>query len=375
MKILLICNYPPDAQQSMLRFADVLRRGLAGRGWDVVPVAPKARWGGLTGRGPGPRSARWLGYMDKYLLFPLELRRKARVESARGPLLAHVIDHGNSIYLPARADIPWVVTCHDMLAVRGALGEATDCPATILGRRLQRGILAGLRRAGGVACDSASTLGDLDRLAPREPGHLRRVIPLGQNHPYGRVDPAAARARLSSLSGVPWEQPFLLHVGSNLARKNKAAVIDVLGRLRGRWDGNAVFCGAPMTPELSARSRDAQLEAVYSLAHALVFPSNCEGFGWPVIEAQACGCPVIASDRTSLPEVGGEGAVYFAPDDTAGMAGAVLGLGLPEARAAAVARGRTNAARFSKDRMIDDYIGFYAEVAACQSRGVPLHRA
>jgi glycosyltransferase involved in cell wall biosynthesis len=272
-----------------------------------------------------------------------------------------------------------MATCHDLLAVRGALGEDTDCPASALGRLLQARVLAGLRRASAVACDSKSTQGDLARLAPDCPGQLRRVIPLGQNYPYRRAEPAAARASLAAHKEIPWEQPFLIHVGSNLPRKNKCAVIDVLGRLRERWAGNAVFCGAELNAEMKIRAlangvagrvfalaapSNVQLEAAYSLAHALVYPSTCEGFGWPVIEAQACGCPVISSDRTSLPEVGGGAALTFAPDDIAGMAEAVLALAGAGFRSAAVERGLANAARFGQDRMIDDYVAFYGEVMA-----------
>ncbi len=60
---------------------------------------------------------------------------------------------------------------------------------------------------------------------------------------------------------------------------------------------------------------DAVLEALYNRARALVFPSRFEGFGWPVIEAQACGCPVLCSDAGSLGEVAGEGAFVRAAAD------------------------------------------------------------
>ena len=72
----------------------------------------------------------------------------------------------------------------------------------------------------------------------------------------------------------------------------------------------------PDTPVVElglAPERD--LLAAYGRADALIFPSRLEGFGLPVLEAMAAGCPVVCSDASSLPEVGGEAALYFSPDD------------------------------------------------------------
>jgi glycosyltransferase involved in cell wall biosynthesis len=381
MKILLVCNYAPDGQQSMLRFGALLRDQLQARGCEVAVLVPPAR----LQRADGGARSKWLGYADKYVLFPPRLARwvEAHARAAPGRTVVHVVDHSNAVYVPRRAAVPWVVTCHDLLAVRGALGEDTDCPATWLGRRLQRAIVRGLARADAIAADSASTLRDVERLVPARQAQPRKTILLGLNHPYRRVDGHEARARLAAVPGVPWAKPFLLHVGSNLPRKNKAGVLRVFSRLAPSWPGNLVFCGAPLPEELQREAaaaglaqrvfavpapENAQLEAIYSLAHALVFPSRCEGFGWPVIEAQACGCPVVCSDRTSLPEVGGDAALVHALEDEAGMAAAVARLGEPAFRAEVVARGRANLARFATERMVDAYAALYDEVLAARPR-------
>lgn len=380
MNVLLVGNYRPDAQQSMLRFGAMLEQGLAARGFAVATIAPRKRWLALASRA-GRGAAKWLGYLDKYAVFPRELRRRVAELAAAGPLVVHIVDHSNAVYVPRRAGgVPWVVTCHDLLAVRGALGEDTDCPASTLGRRLQHRILAGLARADAVACDSTSTRQDLERLAPSAT-QSRRVILLGLNQPFQPVAEAEARARLAGVAGVPWDRPFLLHVGSNLKRKNRAAIVRVLGRLRDRWPGQAVFCGEGLDADLVAAAQAAgvktrvfgapglsaaQLEAAYALAHALVFPSKCEGFGWPVVEAQACGCPVICSDRTSLPEVAGPGARVLGFDDEAGMAAAVLELAEAGPRARAIALGGGNVDRFRPERMLDDYAAWYRAAAAAR---------
>lgn len=380
MKILLVGNYAPDRQQSMLRFGTMLHDRLQRRGCDVATLAPEVRlpWG------PGGRWSKWSGYVDKYLFFPPRLTRwaNAHVRTAPQRTVVHVVDHSNAVYVPRRRTVRWVATCHDLLAVRGALGEDTDCPATFLGRRLQRSIVAGLSRANGIAADSTSTREDVDRLVPRSHPQSRKVILLGLNHPYTQVERDAARSRLTALKGVPWDQPFLLHVGSNLARKNKPGVLRVFRRLAATWPGNLVFCGAPLPDEVKTEAEregvgrrvfavtapgNAELEAIYSLADALVFPSRCEGFGWPVIEAQACGCPVVCSDRTSLPEVGGAAALVHSLEDEAGMAESVRRLMQPEFRAAVVARGLANLGRFKIERMVDEYIALYDEVLATSS--------
>jgi glycosyltransferase involved in cell wall biosynthesis len=61
---------------------------------------------------------------------------------------------------------------------------------------------------------------------------------------------------------------------------------------------------------------DEDLPGIYAGAQALIFPSLCEGFGLPVLEAMACGTPVLSSNASSIPEVGGEAVLYFDPTDT-----------------------------------------------------------
>lgn len=376
MRIALITNYAPDDQQSMLRFGALLQRALTARGHEVVALAPAPlnghRW---LSRVTGDK---WAGYAAKYLSFPSELREAWHAGPAASADLVHVVDHSNALYVPARRDRPWLVTCHDLLAVRGALGEDTDCPASWLGRRLQRAIVRGLARADAIACDSTSTLQDAARLVPHAPTQLRRTILLGLNQPLRPMPPAEARQQVAAIDPRLARSDYLLHVGSNLARKNKVSVLRVFAHLRAEgWRGLLVFCGAPLTPELQAqaaaagladsivavpRASENELAALYSVAHALLFPSKCEGFGWPVLEAQACGCPVICSDRTSLPEVGGDAALICPLEDEPSMAAAARRLLDPVVRSEIVARGRANAARFTVDRMIDAYLELYEDV-------------
>ena len=96
---------------------------------------------------------------------------------------------------------------------------------------------------------------------------------------------------------------------------------------------------------------DQDLPALYTLADLFLYPSKYEGFGLPVVEAMACGCPVLTANRASLPEVVGDAAVMVDPDDTEALAAAMQSLlGDSERRRALREAGRIRAAELSWDR-------------------------
>ncbi len=94
-----------------------------------------------------------------------------------------------------------------------------------------------------------------------------------------------------------------------------------------------------------------ELAKLYRGARALVYPSGVETFGLPPVEAMACGCPVVASNRTSLPEVCGDAALLVDPDDVPALAAAIRRvLEEEDLRAELVERGYANVARFTWER-------------------------
>jgi glycosyltransferase involved in cell wall biosynthesis len=117
-----------------------------------------------------------------------------------------------------------------------------------------------------------------------------------------------------------------------------------------------------VTSELSGIGNE-DLRALYSTATMLLFPSLDEGFGWPIVEAQACGCPVLTSGRPPMDEVGGAAALYVDPEDTNGAAHAAVaalsngGNGLRDASI-------RNASRFDITTMIEGYLSVYEKVAS-----------
>jgi glycosyltransferase involved in cell wall biosynthesis len=385
MHVILVANYRPDAQQSMLRFAAVLERELHSRGCSVAVLAPRAILGALRQGRHG--LGKWFGYVDKFVLFPWTLRaavRRARRAGRRA--IVHVCDHSNALYTRQLRGVPHVVTCNDLLAIRSARGEFPQNPTRWSGRLLQRLILGGLNGAQRIACISDATRDDLMRLASTPAQSVQRVY-MGLNHPYQRLPATDAWTRLARILDVATahERGFLLHVGGNQWYKNRLGLLRIYLALKTRTGAASVpllvMAGEPFTTVLRefvhANGLEADVvelpgldnrdvEALYSTASLLLFPSLAEGFGWPVLEALACGCAVVASNRAPLTEVGGDAAVYIDPDDPEAAAGTVAAVLVEpsERRDARAALGITRAATFTGSAMADAYLRVYERVLA-----------
>ena len=380
-KVLLIGN-SEEFQYSMKLFPEMLLRHLLEQGIPAELLCPKTVFGKLA-PWTGPLG-KWLFYIDKFLLFPVILSWRLRRE--RGTVVVHICDHSNAMYVPRLAGFPHLVTCHDVMPIRSALGEIPQNPTSRTGRLFQRLILAGLRKAGCIVCVSSATQAHLLRIA-QIPAERTRLIFNGLNYPYTPMPAAEARERFERLTGQEIA-PFLLHVGGDAWYKNRQGLLTLYAALRRRLRGaglpapKLIYAGPPLHRELApflagdpAMAHDVlgiqgaaneDLRALYSLAECLLFPSWDEGFGWPIVEAQACGCRVVTTGRPPMTEVGGESAFYIDPADPDGAAVLLAGiLRQPEAeRAARIAAGRANAAQFSSAKMIGEYLLVYRQLAA-----------
>ena len=245
-------------------------------------------------------------------------------------------------------------------------------------RHFLRRTESALRRADGVVTISEFTAAALRERFGLDAAKIK-VTPLGLSRPFLEVPvPGAAEATRRAL-GLPEE--FLLFVGATETRKNLPRLIEALSIVHkthrpvplvlvGREGGDQ----ARVLAEIAARGLadwvrmpgylpEPQVRDLYRTATAFVFPSYCEGFGLPLVEAMACGLPSAVSGVSALPEVGGDAALYFAPDDPKEMAAAIIRL-LTDAglRGTLRARGRERARLFTWEKTAAATLAFYGEV-------------
>ena len=348
----------------MLKFASLLTRLYGDVGF-IDLVAPSVFFGGLPGLSANTK--KYLAYIDKLIIFPLWLSFSSYSFDR-----IHIADHSNAFYSFFCPRGRCLVTCHDLLAVRGALGDPkAACVSSPIGIWLQRLIMAGLRRADAVAFDSHATFADYQRLISFPPGQHHSVIPIPLNAPFSSV-PGSFRLTPEEETQIP-ERPFLLMVGSALPRKNRSLALKLMQLLGATSPYLVVFAGAPLTDaEQAFRSSNplgdrlvsipcpshALLNWLYCHAHALLFPSFAEGFGWPLVEAQTCRCPVIASHTTSIPEVAGDGALYADPNDVATFASHVRTLEDLQQRSLLIRLGLDNIRRYDPEVVGEEYRRF-----------------
>ncbi|HEY6867860.1 MAG TPA: glycosyltransferase family 1 protein, partial [Candidatus Eisenbacteria bacterium] len=282
--------------------------------------------------------------------------------------------HATDVVVPFTGRIPAVVTVHDLSFLR-----APD-HHTPLNRAALRAIAPrAIRHARLVLADSHATARDLEACYGLPADRIRVVYPgcaLERFRPCPGEDAGPVLARY----GI--ERPYLLFVGTLEPRKNLSGLIDAFELLaQGGLDHRLVLAGRPgwgfaaIESRLAAqrsghrvirtgRVAEDDLPALYRAADAFVYPSHYEGFGLPVLEAMACGTPVVTSDRSSLPEVVGEAGLMVDPGDVEALARAIAEvLGSGAVRERLRTEGPRRAAAFTWRRAAEQVAAAYAEVA------------
>jgi glycosyltransferase involved in cell wall biosynthesis len=280
--------------------------------------------------------------------------------------------HSTDFIPPQRRRCKSVVTVHDL----GFL----LCPETLTGpsRRYYGQIRSAVRSADRIIAVSRCTRDDLERLVGAEPSKIDVVL----EAPDPRFGPVESREALASARrrlGV--SRPYVLFVGTFEPRKNLVTLLDAFGHVRRQidvqlalvghrgWHYEPVFrhlrkLGLEPHVKIVQGIPNAELPPVYSGAAVLAFPSLYEGFGLPVVEAMACACPVVASDRGSLPEVVGEAGLLVAPEDASALAEALLRvLSDAELRSDLVRRGLEQVRSFSWCKAANETLAVYRRVA------------
>jgi glycosyltransferase involved in cell wall biosynthesis len=258
--------------------------------------------------------------------------------------------------IPLARTVPIVVTVQDLMPLR--------FPEHLLPRRrhrvFYRAMLAAVRRARHVLCTSTSTREQLRADVGLPAGRIT-VVPLAADPCFSTAEVAPGDARASALA----DRAFVLHVGGLQPMKNLPRLAAAMTRLWGEGHSVDLVCvgAAPMAPTglIPAEHRhriialdDVQvpfLRWLYQRARVLAIPSLAEGFGLPVLEAMASGCPVVAGRAGSLPEVGADAARYVDPTDVGDIAaGLAAVLGDKPLADDLRARGLARAADFGYDR-------------------------
>lgn len=363
VKILLIGNYWPDGQHSMLNHALSVALALSKGGVGPEIIAPQPCFGRIFSR-----SSRWgwASYIDKLFVFPQRLR-SAVSHFADGDHL-HLIDQGNAFLFAGNgiSGPRLSVTCHDLIAIKTAAGHF---PRRLgrLGTWLQNENAKGLRRMTRVAFVSENTRKDYFNLfGGVEKGFS--VFPL----PTVAFSPVSIQPSIVSKG-----TRFFLHAGGCAWYKNRAFAIEVMGR-RPNTDSRLLVLAGPALTEAERRVVEShaledrvivvespvneELRWLYENADAFIFPSLYEGFGIPPVEAQALNCPVFASRAASLPEVLGDAAMFL---DVQNLNVACEKFWTCVNDESFLSRlrnlGARNSARFTHNKLSSAYIDFFLE--------------
>jgi glycosyltransferase involved in cell wall biosynthesis len=361
----LFRDFQEDGRISMEIYADELAaalRGLPGAPVRVEEYVPHAALG----------TNRWGMRLSRYVAYPWQAR-------GRGAALNHIAEHGYAHLLSVLEPARTVVTVHDLIPLLRWKGLI---PSRGRVRRplLSEVSLHYLRRAARLVAISESTKRDLiahcgcqaERIAVIHFGLSPRFSPL----------PNAVRASLRVRHGLPAnDAPVVLAAGTGFY-KNHATCVSVLRDLRARGSNallvrvggpDSEWDAAVRASGLEEHTRDlgtlpqGDLVELYNCADCLLFPSLYEGFGWPPIEAMACGLPVVSSRAGGLAEAVGDAAAIRDPNDVRGLAEAVGEvLEDPELRASMIRRGRLQAARFSWNKNAEATLALYREVIAAR---------
>jgi glycosyltransferase involved in cell wall biosynthesis len=285
------------------------------------------------------------------LTLPLELMARQP-----WPDLLHSPDH------VAPAWGPWkrVVTLHDLAFL---LYPETH---TLASRAYYAATGESVRHAERVIAVSQRTASDAVRLLGVDPARMRVVheaaAPGFSPRPPESLPPLAQRL------GIDLDRPYVLFVGTIEPRKNLAFLLEAFALLRQSLDVQLVLAGPRGwldEPIFAAHARSGvgdaarfvgslgedDLAVLYSHAAVFALPSLYEGFGLPLLEAMACGTPVVSSNAGPLPEVAGDAAILVAPDDLRGWADSLREvITVPRLADALRARGFARAAEFSWQR-------------------------
>lgn len=242
--------------------------------------------------------------------------------------------HSPNFILPPTRRAKTLLTVHDLSFIRHPQGAVNS-----LRKWLEKVVPRSLARADHILADSQSTKMDLTDLFNIDPEDVT-VVGAGVEERFQPItDPVWLESVRRRYHLSPADK-FVLGLGTLEPRKNFTGLIEAYAQsavreshhlvIAGRkgWLYNDIFAAAEASPvadriHFIGFVNDDDLPALYSLADIFAFPSHYEGFGIPVIEAMACGTPVVCANNSCLPEVAGQSALQITATDTAALAEAL----------------------------------------------------
>ncbi|MGI0483406.1 FkbM family methyltransferase [Geminocystis sp. CENA526] len=255
-----------------------------------------------------------------------------------------------STYYTTPLETPSIFMAYDMIPE--VIGVSLDTP-------MWREKHHAIRHACGYISISGNTADDLSRLFT---GIDRESITVAHCGVASFFSPASQTEKDNFKFKYGIHKPYFL-LGNLLGPKNGILFFKACQELANRHNFDIVCTGLGI--QLPGEWRqytsgcvvhnlyltDDELRIAYSAAIALIYPSKYEGFGMPIVEAMACGCPVITTRNGSIPEVAGEAALYVGDDDIEGMADALYEVQKPRVRRSLIQKGLVQAQKFSWNKM------------------------
>ena len=330
----------------------------------ALPAAPAANFAWR----PTAISPRWLARIWQRARLPLPVEvftGKVDLFHATDFVLPHTLESTRTL-----------LTVHDLSFVR--VPEAASPP---LKAYLDAVVPRSVARADHILADSFATRDDLIELY-KTPSRKITVLYSGVDQRFRRVADGRALDAIRAKYGLAGG-PYILSVGTVQPRKNYSRVIRALAEVRASGldlryaiAGGKGWLEDEMQRTIAATGMDdfvrllgyvddEDLPALYSGSRMLLMPSLYEGFGLPVLEAMACGVPVITSNVSSLPEVAGDAAIQVDPCDTAALRDAIIAVETePNLREQLARKGYRRAERFTWQQSAAQLLSVYHSLLA-----------